>query len=97
MRAPVGVTVSKKSAARMASAWERRNTVQPSEVRCCHRCTGGVPLRKPYETHTCDLAVAHDHVIMLAVITARRSGSVRPDRILWGRLGRPSFPGPRRG
>jgi hypothetical protein len=33
MRAPVSVTASKKSAARMASAWERRNVAQFSEVR----------------------------------------------------------------
>jgi hypothetical protein len=33
MRAPVRVTVSKKSAARMVSACERRNVAQLSEVR----------------------------------------------------------------
>jgi hypothetical protein len=33
IRVPVKVTVSKKSAARMASAWERRNVAQLPEVR----------------------------------------------------------------
>jgi hypothetical protein len=40
MRAPASVTTSKKSAARIASAWERRNVAQVCEVR---RWAGSMP------------------------------------------------------
>src|SRR5882762_9352272 len=73
MRAPVSVTVSKKSQASRTSAWARRNWTQvldarwgtgsmPASVRICH--TGGGDFHAQDEQFAVDAAVAPVRVLL---------------------------------
>src|SRR4030095_5362323 len=71
IRVPVRVTASKKSAAMMASAWERKNAAHVCDVRCG---AGSMPA-----------SLRISHTVEAATLTPRTSSSPwMRARTLWG-------------
>jgi hypothetical protein len=92
-RVPVRVTTSKKSAARIASAWVRRNVAQLSEVRCG---AGSMPASRRI-SHTVDAATLTPNTSSSPWMRrypqelfsrARRNTNMRTDRTVRGRPAR---------
>jgi hypothetical protein len=92
-RVPVRVTTSKKSAASIASAWERRNVAQVCEVRCG---AGSIPASRRI-SQTVDAATFTPNTSSSPWMRrypqesfswARRSTKMRMDRAVRGRPAR---------